>query len=529
MAEFDFPNAQLPKLFPLDASHAANELEAELKALTLELFEKLCAKQAFDANVTGMAHLSSFDQVRRLVNQDGLALLPGASEEAATRYLYRAWKSRGENGRGLHFLRTYLQMLFPNQCEVEQLWHDKSLPYSTAAFANAPVFSWWLNYLGKPGLKIDGTWQVGQRIPEAAEETHSRTPDVSGMFLTSRILITLGFDVETTNTSRLLHIIRQVIPARFVPLFKFWLRFVLHVAIRIDAQLLMQKNTRLRYPWCGRVISDHDDTRWKLGVDGDVVRLPQRIGHFKVGSRVGGKSVWRLKHCRIQSEAAFAKHSEAPVWGMPQLGQAWRRVDGAWQLSRRMPSLHSLVTAAKSFVLQHTTSVQTTFHDHISITYPASPSKIGSMTALELWRKVDGAWRVGAPVKDKPLPALHIGRGQPVLIEGTGALQLHAQAHVMTEKLLPSVVTQIKATTRKLNGLWALGAENRIGRFALDGRALRSRKLHTWPRLGAFSIGLEGEDSKPAYQAPERSLTLDGAWRVGGKAAPVFKLQVLKV
>lgn len=529
MSELDFANAQLPQLYPLQSSHAENDIEAELKALTLELFERLCAKQSFDANVQGMAHLGSFEQVRRLVNQDGLSLLPGSSEEAATRYLYRAWKARGENGRGLHFLRTYLQMLFPNQCKVEQLWHDKSQPYATAAFANAPVFSWWLNYLGKPGLKIDGSWKVGQRIPEATEETHGRTPDTSGMFLTSRLLITLGFDVSTQNTSRLMQIIRQVIPARFVSLFRFWLRFVLHVAITVDAQLLMQKNTRMRYPWCGRVISDHDDVRWKLGLDGDLVRLPQRIGHFKVGQRVGGKSVWRLKGCRIQSEVALQKHFEADVYGMPKLGQLWRRVDGTWKLSRRAPSLHSLVSLAKVFTADQNTSAQVTFHDPYTIAYPVSPSKLGRKAALDQWRRVDGSWRVGALVKAKPLSGLTIGRDTSVVAQSEAALHKHAQASVMVEKLLPSLTTKIKSSARKINGAWSLGAENKLNGFPLDGRALRVRKFQTWPRLGTFKLGLEGLDFEPVYKVRERELKINGQWRIGGLPAPVFKIEVFKV
>lgn len=131
-----------------------------MKSLTLELLDLMSAG-TFDASVMGAPHLGSFDLVRKTVNRDGLVLLPGEREEAATRYLYRAWKSGDIQKRGLHFLRTYLQMLFPNACEVNQLWHSDQYEYPTALFSDKPIFAWWLNQVGEPGLKLDGSWGLG--------------------------------------------------------------------------------------------------------------------------------------------------------------------------------------------------------------------------------------------------------------------------------------------------------------------------------------------------------------------------------
>ncbi|AJK46255.1 hypothetical protein [Burkholderia plantarii] len=126
---FDFSNAQLPRLLPLENSYVENEVEADLKRLFLHLFTSALAPALFDVNVLGMAHLGSFELVRRAVNSDGLVLLQGDGEEASTRYLYRAWKAGDTQGRGLHFLRTYLQLLFPNIGTAVQLWHGKTSPY----------------------------------------------------------------------------------------------------------------------------------------------------------------------------------------------------------------------------------------------------------------------------------------------------------------------------------------------------------------------------------------------------------------
>ncbi|SFL02704.1 hypothetical protein SAMN05216302_10273 [Nitrosomonas aestuarii] len=127
----DFPNAQLPQLTPLKNSFVADEIENDLRNMFIDLFEMMLAEQAFDVNVLGMAHLGSLDLIRRMVNTDGLALLDVEHEEAATRYLYRAWKSRNKNGRGFHFLETYLQLLFPNSHYVEQMAQSKTHPYPT--------------------------------------------------------------------------------------------------------------------------------------------------------------------------------------------------------------------------------------------------------------------------------------------------------------------------------------------------------------------------------------------------------------
>lgn len=347
---FDFNNAQLPELKPLQTSFVSDEIEADLKQLFIDLFKAHLAVDTFDVNVLGAAQLGSFDLVRKSVNADGLVLLQGDREEAATRYLYRAWKSRNNDGRGMHFLRTYLQMLFPNVAEVEQLWQDKSQPYTQALFANTPRQNFWLYYLSEPNLKLNGAWKIGASRPAnelLAESTRIR--DTSGSFLTSRIEIALDFGVQVRSISSLINIIRAVIPARLLPIFRFWLRFLLTVNVRASSSLLLQKNADMRHKWCGRVITDHLESSWKLGIDGKPSKLPQPFGSFKLGELLGGKSNWRLKGCRIDSAAVLQKHSEAWAWRVEtlpsdplatyspavtptRLYRHLRKLDGSWAL-----------------------------------------------------------------------------------------------------------------------------------------------------------------------------------------------------
>lgn len=129
---FDFQNAQTPQLTPLRHSFTIDDVENDLRNLFVDLFDAYLGNDAFDANVLGMAHLGTLDLVRKSVNADGLVLLPGVGEEPATRYVYRAWKSRNLQGRGLYFLKTYLQALFPGSWDVKQQMQLTAQPYPTA-------------------------------------------------------------------------------------------------------------------------------------------------------------------------------------------------------------------------------------------------------------------------------------------------------------------------------------------------------------------------------------------------------------
>lgn len=275
----DFKNAQLPRLAPLEGSFSENEVEADLKQLFLDLFGAKLAAQSFDANVLGSAHLGSLDLVRKSVNTDGLAMLSGDSEEASTRYLYRAWKSRNTQGRGVHFLRTYLQMLFPNKCSVVQLWHKKTDIYPRRLSTTNPDFSWWLHQINEPGLKVmlnrnlnlpvPGRWGINRRVTEDVEaRSLSRKPDMSGMFLTSRVRVSIDFDVSSKSVASLEHIIRSVIPARLVPEFVFSMKFTLETKIAMSVGIGVEKHIKARYPWAGIVVTDHDDAKFRL--DGSV-------------------------------------------------------------------------------------------------------------------------------------------------------------------------------------------------------------------------------------------------------------------
>lgn len=183
----DFPNAELPSLKPLQHSFAFDTVENELKQLFIALFKEHLSTDVFDANVLGSAHLGSVELVSKSITYDGLALIK--NNDDAVRYLYRAWKGRNANGRGLHFLRTYLQMLYPNQITVKQMVQTKTEDYPLDLFSS-------IDYL-----------------------------DDDSKFLTNRIEIDLSGIDDTHFEPYLKRVLGAIIPARFIPVFKIWRSF----------------------------------------------------------------------------------------------------------------------------------------------------------------------------------------------------------------------------------------------------------------------------------------------------------------
>jgi hypothetical protein len=120
-------------LAPLRNSHEASELEAELKGLFIAMLDAFVRPGEREINTLGTPHLGPFSQVEQGVKNEGLALYRRADEDAM-RYLFRSWRARNPK-RGLHMLRTYLQVLWPGGWAVEQMYQEKAEPYPEALWA----------------------------------------------------------------------------------------------------------------------------------------------------------------------------------------------------------------------------------------------------------------------------------------------------------------------------------------------------------------------------------------------------------
>jgi len=126
-------------LQPVQQFHEADEVEQQLKALTLDLFREYFRFYEREINAMGMPHLADFELIERWVKVDGLAMVRGNSQDAM-RYLFKAWRSRNPK-RGLHFLRTYLQLLWPDGWAAVQLWQrkDKAYPNGLVSTLDTPI------------------------------------------------------------------------------------------------------------------------------------------------------------------------------------------------------------------------------------------------------------------------------------------------------------------------------------------------------------------------------------------------------
>lgn len=163
-----------PDLGPLRASHEADQLETELKALFMAMFGQYVRPGLTALSTVGVPHLGDLDQLERAVKTDGLALQRGA-DEASMRYLHKAFRARNPK-RGLHMLRTYLQVLFRDGWTMDQMWQA-----------------------------------AGSAYPEDLSDAYE-----PGRFLTSRVHLTVISSGAIGRPELLAQSLRSVIPARMV-------------------------------------------------------------------------------------------------------------------------------------------------------------------------------------------------------------------------------------------------------------------------------------------------------------------------
>lgn len=163
-----------PDLRPLRASHEADALEAELKAMFMGLFAQYLRPGVTALSTVGAPHLGDVDQLERAVKMDGLALQRGA-DEASMRYIHKAFRARNPK-RGLHMLRTYLRVMFGAGWSINQMWQDTASPYPTALHE--------------------------EQAP--------------GRFLTSRVHVNVVSSASMGTPEQLAQSLRSVLPARMV-------------------------------------------------------------------------------------------------------------------------------------------------------------------------------------------------------------------------------------------------------------------------------------------------------------------------
>ncbi|MGK5079639.1 phage tail protein I [Janthinobacterium sp. HLX7-2] len=377
------------------------------------------------------------------------------------------------------------------------------------------------SYAALESAQLDGSWQLDSTTKIRPIELYANLPQIQhwAQFI---VRANLADAVRAENFTVLRHLVEKWKPARSWPLFMFWLMFALEVRAQASAALLLNKQIGARYPWSGRTISDA--ASWPLGRDGSPVTLPQAFSSFRLGERRGAISAWRLTGSRVDSNACMQSAASISVYRLPQLAEIDRRLNGAWRLGERIAGAASHSTIVASSVITSPQKVAITYHTAIRIDYPATPAKLGARTRLAAWRRLDGLWAVGSNTTACPF-GFALRRDEAIQAEANIAMASTSASYVSPERLARRAPVKMAPTVRRLDGSWRPGAENRLGRFRLDGRRLRVQQFVTCPRIGTFAVmqGVSGTD-----EGASRRLHLNGGWRLGGPAAPQFNINIMK-
>ena len=184
------------ELIPLKRSAAADDVEAEFKALFLKVYQDKLAASVNDLALYGMPHIGSITNIERYISADGLAVLRTTTVEQI-RYLFHAWRYNNPQ-RGTAFLRTYLNVLFGPVFTISQLWFHKNASYPEDCLSEAEVKAIGGNlndYCLTSRLRVDiETNLVPERILRAAR-TAVATKFVLEMRAAQSVLFQYGMSV----------------------------------------------------------------------------------------------------------------------------------------------------------------------------------------------------------------------------------------------------------------------------------------------------------------------------------------------
>ena len=136
------PSVIPPRLNPLAQSHEADTLEAQLQSAFIEVFEATLRAAERRVNSYGTPHRGAFETIERFVKADGLALERKTDKEPFMAELFRGWRAQNPR-RGTAFLRYYLQLLWPGQWTLSQVWQDPGQAYP-AGVATVEQAGWFL-------------------------------------------------------------------------------------------------------------------------------------------------------------------------------------------------------------------------------------------------------------------------------------------------------------------------------------------------------------------------------------------------
>lgn len=122
---------EVTPIYPFVASEMTEEIELAWKNVFLRVFKKMLWHRQRDLLHYGSPYLAQSALLTKFALNDGLSLMRADGDIDRLRYLFKAWRVKNPK-RGFHFLRTYLQMLYPDGFTIEQLWQETDKPYTTS-------------------------------------------------------------------------------------------------------------------------------------------------------------------------------------------------------------------------------------------------------------------------------------------------------------------------------------------------------------------------------------------------------------
>ncbi len=178
-----------PDLRPLVGSFEESQIESELKKVFIAVFESMVRERERTLNLYGMAHLGDESLMARNLSGDGLAVI--RRDAARVRFLLKSWRARNPK-RGMLFLRTYLQTIWPNEWSVDQFWHPiaSALEYPAHKTTTGDPETHFLTSRVRVGVTVeadDGTGLVAMQ--KALRST-----------LAARLVLELVLNIEMANT-----------------------------------------------------------------------------------------------------------------------------------------------------------------------------------------------------------------------------------------------------------------------------------------------------------------------------------------
>lgn len=352
---------------------------------------------------------------------------------------------------------------------------------------------------------LDGSWHIG------ASSALNLTSD--GVYLTSRAKMVL--DLSSGRAPTLVDVARrrimQIKPLHIVfDGFKYRI-WVEALAIPThEIHLRMMKEVGQHYPWSTPKLTG----LWKIGTN---ITVPHHHldGSWKLNGAglgaclISGIVHKRLLQCSVTGSTAMVKDVErSESYFADRLGESLLKLDGLWHVGlNRISVLSGERKLQKCISIEREPSVSVGSVDAWAIQYPLSPRKLGQLTSLSGWRRLDGKWKVGATaIKCEKLDGAWALQSIGIKTQEMFSLVKTPASAGIFRKIGRYKVRVGEGWNRKLDGLWRVGAYH-----DLDG----SWKLNGSCRLAATRVGQYFRKLDGSWKAGEVTKRLDGGWQVG--------------